>query len=113
MDVTNGDVLQDGNGLFFSSACGGGDNVPLLSQSGRQCDLRAFGRGDVEGREALDALVMCGGDGLRYIVEQPDEGIAEGVEGVVGGVTHVLVGAGEDMGLKEVFTRDASKGRHP
>ena len=113
MDGPVGNVLQNGDDLFFSRACGCRNDVPLPVLVSGQRDLRAFGCGDVEGRETLYAVVVCGGDGLWYISEHPDEGIGEGVEGVVDGSAHVFVSAGEDMGVEEVFSRNAGEGRQP
>ena len=67
----------------------------------------------MERRVALYALIVCGGNVLRQFSKQSDEGIAKSVECVVSGGTHVVVGARENMSVKEVLSRDACKGGHP
>ncbi len=58
----------------------------------------------MERRVALDVLIVCGGNVLRQLCKQSSEGIAKSVERVVSGGAHVVVGARENMSIKEILS---------
>ena len=85
----------------------------MASNVRAKCDLSPLRCSDMEWHEARDGRIMRGLNRLRRFGEDSQKGIAMGVESVVSGEAHFLIGIWEDMGLQEILARDVGKRRHP